>query len=349
MDDIIQQDIQNILHRVDASGFSGKTVLITGASGLIGSYFLSLLAEATTQGNRPSQIFAVSKTGNFPKGIEFKRAKFKILQGDLTNRSFCASLPTSDIVIHAAGYGQPDKFLVNPLNTIELNTTVTSSLVHKVNMHGKFLFFSSSEVYSGLETPPFSEHQVGTTNTNHPRSSYIEGKRCGEAIVNAARQSLNLDGNSIRLALAYGPGTKDYDSRALNSFIDQALTLGKIRLQDSGNAWRTYCYISDAIEMSIQVLFNGDMGVYNVGGESRTTILDLAKLIAQITKTKVVEPEAEGEPDYSAPSDVWMDIERIKSLSRKHNFISLKDGLERTIAWRQNFSQSNPNISKQSP
>lgn len=337
MTDVIRRDIQDILEKVDTSGFSGKSILLTGASGLLGSYFLTILEEAGLQGHRASEIYAVTKTGNFPSGINPEITKFRTIQGDLSSREFCAALPTADIVIHAAGYGQPGKFLVNPLTTIELNTSVTSSLVRKVNKLGKFLNFSSSEVYSGLDSPPFFENQIGTTNTNHPRSSYIEGKRCGEAIVNAARQSLNLDANSIRLALAYGPGTKDNDSRALNSFIDQALNNSAIKLQDPGGAWRTYCYVSDAIEMSMHILFKGNMGVYNVGGESRTTILELAKLIADITNSRLVEPESNGESDHSAPDDVWMDIERVKTLSDKSNFVRLRDGLERTIAWRKNM------------
>jgi len=339
MNNIIRKDVQDILEKVDPSGFSGKSILLTGASGLLGSYFLAILEEAGLQGHKAAEIFAVTKTGNFPAGITSETTKFKTIQGDLSSREFCLALPTADIVIHAAGYGQPGKFLANPLITIELNTSVTSSLVHKVNNSGKFLNFSSSEVYSGLDTPPFFENQIGTTNTNHLRSSYIEGKRCGEAIVNAARQSLNLDANSIRLALAYGPGTKDNDARALNSFIDQALDNREINLQDSGGAWRTYCYVSDALEMSLQILFKGDMGVYNVGGESRTTILELAKLIAEITSSRVVVPDTNGESDFSAPDDVWINIDRAKTLSNKSDFVSLRGGLERTIAWREKIKK----------
>ena len=340
MVDVIRRDIQDIVQKVDVSGFSEKSILITGASGLLGSYFLTILEEAGLKGHKAAEVYAVTKTGSFPSGINSEITNFKAIQGDLSSREFCASLPNVDIVIHAAGYGQPGKFLVNPLTTIELNTSVTSSLIHKVNSFGKFLNFISSEVYSGLGSPPFSENQIGTTNTNHPRSSYIEGKRCGEAIVSAARQSLSLDANSIRLALAYGPGTKDNDARALNSFIDQALNNREIKLQDSGGAWRTYCYVSDAIEMSLQILFKGDMDIYNVGGESRTTILELAKLIAAITNSRVVVPDTNGESDLSAPDDVWMDIERVKALSNKSDFVNLRDGLKRTIAWRKGVREN---------
>ena len=341
MTDIIREDIQNILRKVDTSSLSGQTILLTGASGIIGSYFLALFNEVSINGGGPSRVFAVTKSGNFPSQLDTGKVTIETLKGDLGSASFCDSLPSADIVIHAAGYGQPGKFLADPLLTIELNTSVTSSLVRKVKENGRFLFFSSSEVYSGLSSPPFSEWQIGTTNTNHPRASYIEGKRCGEAIVNSARENLGLNAASIRLALAYGPGTKNHDSRALNSFIDQAINLGEIRLQDSGSAWRTYCYISDAIEMSTQILFRGDKDIYNVGGLSRTSILDLAQLIADLTGAKLITPKQVGVPESGAPDDVWMNIELVRTLAAKNDFVSLDDGLKKTIDWRKNIISNN--------
>jgi len=341
MTDIIREDIQNILRKVDISGISGQTVLLTGASGIIGTYFLALFNEASINGEGPSRIFAVTKSGSFPSQLEAGKVTIETIKGDLGSRSFCESLPSANIVIHAAGYGQPGKFLADPLLTIELNTAVTSSLVRKVKKNGRFLFFSSSEVYSGLSKPPFSEVQIGTTNTNHPRASYIEGKRCGEAIVNSARENFGLNASSIRLALAYGPGTKNNDARALNSFIDQAINLGEIRLQDSGSAWRTYCYISDAIEMSTQILLRGEEDIYNVGGLSRTSILDLAQLIADFSGAKLLTPRQVHVPESGAPDDVWMNIERARALADKNDFVSLSDGLKRTIAWRKESISNN--------
>jgi nucleoside-diphosphate-sugar epimerase len=341
MTDIIREDIQNILRKVDISGTFGQTVLLTGASGIIGTYFLALFNEASMNGEGPSRIFAVTKSGSFPSQLEAGKVMIETIKGDLGNRGFCESLPSANIVIHAAGYGQPGKFLADPLLTIELNTAVTSSLVRKVKKNGRFLFFSSSEVYSGISKPPFSEVQIGTTNTNHPRASYIEGKRCGEAIVNSARESSGLNASSIRLALAYGPGTKKNDARALNSFIDQAINLGEIRLQDSGSAWRTYCYISDAIEMSAQILLRGEEDIYNVGGLSRTSILDLAQLIADFSGAKLLTPRQVDVPESGAPDDVWMNIERARALAGKNDFVSLNDGLKKTIAWRKESTSNN--------
>ena len=112
----------------------------------------------------------------------------EIIEGDLVENFSRLSSEKFDVVIHSAGYGQPDKFMANPMLTLSLNTLVTEQLLRLVNQNGKFLFVSSSEIYSGLSNPPFKESQSGTTNTNHPRAPYIEAKRTGEAMVAVARK-----------------------------------------------------------------------------------------------------------------------------------------------------------------
>jgi len=136
--------------------------------------------------------------------------------------------------------------------TLKLNTETTFYLFDKLKKNGKFLFLSTSEVYSGLANPPHKESEIGTTNTTHPRSCYIEAKRCGEAICNAHREK-GVQSKSARLSLAYGPGTKPNDLRVINSFIQKALQ-GKRELLDQGEAKRTYCYKSDKTEIMETVL-----------------------------------------------------------------------------------------------
>ena len=166
----------------------------------------------------------------------------------------------------------------NQVKTLKINTIGTFNLLEKLLPEGKFMFISSSEVYSGLSTPPHRENEIGTTNTTHPRSCYIEAKRCGEAICNAYR-AMGIQAKSARLSLAYGPGTRPNDMRVINSFIQKALIQGYINLMDQGLAFRTYCYISDAMEIMWNILVKGKEPVYNVGGFSKVTIAELAKLI----------------------------------------------------------------------
>ncbi len=329
---VITEDISHIARCTDLNFLNGKSVLVTGASGLMGSYFAQVLMHLGSIGKGPSKLFLTSRTGKF----QFNPGNLaEIIEGNLADRDLLDKVPDADVVIHAAGYGQPDKFLENEFLTLELNTTVTLNLINKVNQGGKFLFLSTSEVYSGLEVPPFLETQIGTSNTDHQRAPYIEAKRTGEAITHVAYKQGNIDAKSVRLSLAYGPGTKNDDSRVMNSFIRQALLKQSIEMFDLGQSMRTYCYLNDAIEMCFVALGKGKESIYNVGGISRIRIRDLAKLICDLTGSELISPLSDSHGLKGAPSDVWLDIHKITDLNKKRNFIEIEEGVKRTINWQK--------------
>jgi len=330
---VVYEDILQIVRNTNVNFLSGKTVLITGASGLMGSYFAQVFMHLGLTGNGPEKLFLTSKSGKF----QFDTGNFtEIIEGNLANGGLLSGLPNVDIIIHAAGYGQPGKFLENEFLTLELNTTVTLSLINKVKQGGKFLFLSSSEVYSGLGEPPFSETQIGTTNTDHQRSAYIEAKRTGEAITHVAYKRGKIGAKSVRLSLAYGPGTKIDDSRVLNSFIRQAILNKRIEMIDTGQSMRTYCYLTDAIEMCLEALGKGNDPIYNVGGVSRIRIRELARLICESTDSELVSPPNDNHALTGAPNDVWLNISKITDLNNKKNFVAIQEGVKRTINWQKN-------------
>jgi nucleoside-diphosphate-sugar epimerase len=259
-------------------------------------------------------------------------------KGNLSRVDFLSSLPAADVIIHAATYGQPGKFADFPDETLKLNTLSTFYLLDKLRPGNKFLFLSSSEVYDGLNDVPFNEEQIGTTNTTHPRACYIEGKRCGEAICNAYR-SKGIDAKAVRLSHAYGPGTREDDRRAMNSFIRMALREGKITLLDAGLARRSYCYISDAGAMLWRILLEGREVIYNVGGNYRTTIAEMAKKIGSILDVDVVMPENEMGSMPGAPSEVRVSIERFEKEFGKLEPTGPDTGLRRTVEWHQAISE----------
>jgi nucleoside-diphosphate-sugar epimerase len=327
--DVLLEDGEIVRSRVDLSALDGTEVLLTGASGLIGSHLLRVLS--TGGGPLPRRVIAVSRSGVLPSGA-VAGSNVDLVKGDLTDLAFLSALPEVDVTIHGAGYGQPGRFLQDPLATLALNTTATIELIRKTRVGGRFLFMSTSEVYSGLEKEEYREGDIGTTNTDHPRSGYIEAKRAGEAATVAARSMRGLDAASVRIALAYGPGVKTGDVRVLNEFIARGLADGVIRLRDPGDAMRTYCYVADAVEMILQVLLSGTEPIYNVGGISRTSVAGLAQIIGRIIDVPVVVPEQDAGA-VGAPADVRLDLSRTLALTRKQEFVSLDEGLERTIKW----------------
>jgi nucleoside-diphosphate-sugar epimerase len=331
MNKVIFNDAARICKNVDLTPLKNKTVLITGASGMIGTY---LLATLTQMGEhcQPRIVYAHHQSPLSAHTEEIvARGGFTTVQGDLSK--YDSTIPRADIIIHAAGYGQPARFTGNPLETIGINTLAVMRLLERLNGGGRFLYSSSSEVYSGLKKLSASETDIGLTTPQHPRAAYIEGKRCGEAIVNA----YNIAGSharSARISLAYGPGTRVDDTRALNQFIQRALTTGKIELMDAGTTVRTYCYITDVVTQLWNVLLHGTQPVYNVGGNSGTTIAKLAKMIGEITGAEVIIPDKEHH-DFGAPKRVKMDLRRYQNEFGKSQYIGMRDGLDSIIQWQR--------------
>ncbi len=330
---IILKDAQAICRRVDLRGLAGRTILITGASGLVGTHLLACLAHLRENGSA-CQVHAQVLSEPPPHTIEIaKRGGFNLLRANIGQYAECAALPDADVIVHSAGYAQPSLFMANPAATIQLNTTATSILLQKLRPGGSFLFVSSSEVYSGLKQPLLNEADIGTTTPLHPRASYIEGKRCGEALCNAYRSKGAL-ATSARLGFAYGPGTRKHDQRALNTFIEKALCQRRIVLLDAGKALRSCCYVADAVELLWQILLHGRQPVYNVGGHDIATIAELAQLVGRMTGAEVIVPAAATEI-AGAPDDIRLDLSRVEAEFHKREFTSLEDGVRATIDWQR--------------
>ena len=276
-------------------------IIITGAYGLVGRNFIKAIPAEWK--------ITTIKFNEIPKNLE-----------------------PADYIVHGAGYGQPQMFMKDEISTIKINTDFTTELFKYLKPDGKFLFISTSEVYSGAPSP-YKETDIGTTTPIHPRACYIEGKRCGEAICMAFRRK-GFDVKIARLSLAYGEGTKSDDTRVLNQFIKQALTKGKIELLDMGEAKRTYCYIGDVVKILWAILLEGKESVYNVGGISKTTVADLARKIGEITGAEVVFPNIKGGLT-GAPEDVELDMSKVMNEFSFKGFVSLDAGLKLTIKWQK--------------
>jgi len=328
--DIIFEDAQRVLFGCPGLNFfKGKAVLVTGASGLIGTHILAVLATLNLIGFK---IRVIGRCHSLPAIHTAEIARLggmTLVTGDDGNH-----WAEMDVIIHAAGYAQPAVFTANPVATLRLNTALTLELLDGLKPGGKFLFTSSSEVYSGLDEQTVDEQRIGTTTPSHHRACYIEGKRCGEAIVNAYR-SAGVDAKSVRLGLTYGPGTRKHDQRAMSTFIEQALTTREIKLKYTGLETRTFCYVSDVVETMFQVLLRGQHSVYNVGGGTKTCMSSIAREIARITNVPCDVPLINEE--ITGAQAVEMDTSRIKKEFGKTAFIGLEEGLKRTVEWQRGF------------
>ncbi|MFZ4776054.1 MAG: NAD-dependent epimerase/dehydratase family protein [Terrimicrobiaceae bacterium] len=331
-DSFFAPDASTALEGVCGELFSGSRILITGATGAVGIHAIAALRQLASDGIE-FDVYATFQSevgGRIAELLDHSR--FHVIRGDLTNSAFRSTLPETDFIFHSAGYAQPGRFLENPGKTIRLNTEATLDLLDHMPSTGRMLFVSSSEVYAGLTTDtPHRENLIGTSGPDHPRACYIEGKRCGEAGCFAAHAN-GLKAISARLSLAYGPGARPRDRRALYSFIENAITDQSITLIDRGEALRSYCYSADAVRMMFRILLEGKQAVYNVGGNSTLSILDVAEKIGRVLNVPVHVPE-DARPLIGAPTHVTLDMSRYQNEFGPLHYIDFDAGLRRTIDW----------------
>ncbi len=332
---LLEADGDRAISTISASSLAGRRVLITGASGLIGTGIVSALRSLRIAGID----LHVTAHGFSAPPLHFlhwqNEGHLSLLQSNLADPEAWCALPEADIIIHAAGYGQPGKFMAAPLNALMLNTGTTAALLKKITPGGSFLFFSSTEVYQGLNRPLLTESDIGTTTPDHPRSSYIEGKRCGEAFCHAARSG-GIHAAAVRLAHTYGPGTRPQDRRVINMFIEKAITEGVINMQDEGLAVRTWGYLTDVVETCLNILIRGKEPVYNIGGRSKLTIRELAEQIGKFCGVEVILPPASNSV-AGAPQHVEVDLTRAETEFGKTSYVSLEEGLRRTIEFQRHL------------
>lgn len=328
---IIYKDAKHIADVCDLEELTGKQILITGASGLFGVYMLYTLKEMIMRGSGPAQVHAVIHR-DLPLALQEMETDscISFIRGDLADIDFCRSLPYADYVIHASGYGQPGKFLEEPVSAIRQNTIATYILMDKLMPSGKFLYISSGAVYAENPKEEYFEEDISYAGLEHPRICYIEGKRCGEAICELYRRQ-GTDVKIVRPSFTYGPGVRADDVRVIYEFIRKALS-GKVQMRDQGKAVHVYEYISDAVEEMWNVLLHGKQSIYNIAGHSQISIYELADKIAEQLDAEVVVPVT----DDTVPGAIMkqrVNSSRVEMEFGKQKFVSMEDGLRATVDW----------------
>lgn len=345
MNNIIERDCRDILARVSFKNLKGKKILITGANGFLGQYVAAALSYANRKLGLRCSIHTV--------GLRAPRAVLaSILRTDkkTTYSRVDLSKPFKlggyDFIFHSAGYGQPSKFVSDPISTVAINIDASRRLVD-LSPGATFVFFSSSEIYGDIpkDKLPVREDFNGNFPMHRPRSVYGESKRLGEALCAYYDRIGSVRARIVRISAVYGPGLDATDTRVMSDFIRKALTDKKITLLDAGGSVRTYGYIADVVAMILFAGLHGKEMVYNVGGTDSVSILDLAKKIGRYCGVTVAAPAAPSKLAHIGqdPAVVKLDLRKIKKEMKKFKATPFPEGLEREIEWhRQLRNDGNP-------
>jgi len=349
--DIINNDCEILFSKIDSTKLKNKTVLITGANGLIGSF----MADYCNYLNNKHDFNITLYLTSFSEPNKLERIKHLINLPNIHYFSWDAStkidvslLPSDlEYVFFCSGYGQPSKFTKDNIKTSFINTVGVNSILEyltTLKLKSNFLFLSTSEIYGEPDANniPTKETYNGNYSISNNRASYIVSKRLGEVICNDYSNILNV--KIARVGLVYGPGTLLNDQRVMQDFIFKAKKDNKIKLLDSGNALRNYLYITDGAEVLFNILLNidSDDTTFNVGGDSEpVTIYELANKIASIMKCEVIKNNSDDNDMFkNSPKNVYLSMEKYKNKFNNYgnSIVKLDIGLLNVIKW-YNFLQ----------
>lgn len=308
-------------------------ILVTGATGLIGSCIIDVLLAANSMYNADYKIYALGRDRN--KIVSrFGNKVVPIVQ------NIVDKLPINveyDYIIHAASNADPRTYAIQPVETVLTNVIGNNNIFEYCRYHKKtrVILTSSFEVYGKIENHDiYKEEDCGILDFQILRNGYPESKRCAEILLHSYVEEYNIDAVIARLSSIYGPTMQVNDSKAHAQFIRNALHGDNIVLKSKGLPRRTYCYVTDAASAILYVLFNGKTGeVYNIANEkSIASIAEVAQTIAGIVGTSVVfdfpdEIESKG---FSKPQNCILDNSKLRKLGWHAEYI-LENGIRETI------------------
>ena len=331
MDGIIKQGIEEIKREFDTEVAEGKNILVTGGAGFLGSWICDVLVESKAN---------VICLDNFSSGLKenishlLGRKNFKFVQHDITQPIFFNE--EIDIVMHLASRASPFEFEKYPIQILKANTLGIWVALGIAKKHeAEFLYTSTSEIYGDAKEIPTTEEYRGNVNPIGPRSCYDEAKRCGESYVIAYRMQHGLDTRIARIFNTYGPRMRAEGiyGRVVPRFVEQALSNKSITVFGDGTQTRSFCYVTDQVEGLLKLAFSerAEGEVVNIGSDREITILELAKLIKELTKSSSeieFHPLPKDDPMRRKP-----DISKAKKLLGWKPKVELEEGLRMMIEW----------------
>lgn len=315
------------------------TILITGASGMIGTVIIDVLMYLNLYKKYNVKILALSR--NKKRMIE----RFADYEGD-SHLVFYQSdvgieipeLPSVDYIIHAASNTHPKLYAQDPVGSITTNILGIYHLLEfaKNKPVKKFLCVSSVEVYGKalVADDIFDESYCGYIDCNSLRAGYPESKRLSESLCQAYKEQYGIDFVTCRLSRVYGPTMRMDDSKAMSQFIINAVQKKDIVLKSEGNQRYSYIHVIDCVSAICYLLLKGISGnTYNVAAdEIPESLKNIARFLAEEVGVDVVFdiPDSIEKKGYSSADIAVLSTEKIKKLGWNNKY-NIYAGLRATL------------------
>lgn len=340
MNRIIKEDIEKIIENNEMEKLKNKTILVTGATGMIGSYFINTFILLNGKYNMNINVIALVRNKSKFKDYILNNQNITIIESDVTEKINIDG--KIDYIIHAASPASPKIMKDKPFETNAANTVGTYNTL-KLAIEKKslgFLFISSREIYGqpvkGVDI--FYENgSLGDIDHLLPRNGYAEGKKAAENMCASAKEEYGLNTKIARLAHTYGPGMSIYDGRVQAEFLKNVIFNENIIMRSEGNSVRTYTYIADAVDALFKILLSSKEMVYNISSEEdKITIKELAYLLSDLSKNSsevIIEIDDENKKGNSPFTLGILSSEKIRKELNWKPFYDVEEGFKRTIEY----------------
>lgn len=316
---------------------SGCNILVTGATGLIGSCLVDVLMARE---KRDYDVFASGR--NKERAFELfsdylNDDHFHFIQHDVTKPLLGDT--RYDIIIHAASNASPNFFSKNPVEVMKANFDGVAHLLDYGRDHNlrRMLYISSGEVYGQSDGSVFDETYSGYVDILSPRSCYPSAKRATETLCMSYAEEYGIDVVIARPAHTYGPKFTEKDNRVYAQFISNVLHGEDIVMKSTGEQMRSWCYVVDCASALLHILLKGEnMNAYNIAdNSSNVTIRELAEMIASIGKKNVVidVPTDAERKAFNPVKQSLFSTERLESLGWNVSGTMLEK-MQSTIEWQ---------------
>lgn len=325
---VFQEDMASVLDDpiVPWDELRGRTVFVTGATGLIGCTLTSALLQYNRKRGGNIQVIALVRDRKraeekFADWLASDGEGLVFLEGSLEDGP-AVSGPV-DYIVHCACPTDSAYFLEHPaetIGTICAGTKYVLELAREKTVRG-IVFLSSLEVYGEIRTRrKLSETDLGYIDIYSPRSSYPEGKRLAENLCCAYAREYGVPVTTVRLTQTFGPGVDRSDSHVFAYMARCALAGENIRLDTDGSKENMYLYTMDAVSAILLLLVRGERGAaYNAANEETyCSIREMAELVAKTLGRGTVEVEINvGQSNvekYRPNGYCRLDVSRLRAL-----------------------------------
>lgn len=333
----ITKDIEEIVSdpSIPWEKLTDGIVVVTGASGLLGSLLLKTLVAIKRKWNLNLTIVGISRD---PKKAESKlRDLFGYVQF-VTLPDFLEN-GRADYIIHTGSPTSSAFFVSNPVEVInaiyeDLNSLLSFCRKKRVKA---FVQLSTMEIYGDTAEGPVNESGQGKLDPFSVRSSYSEAKRVAETLCKAYAEEYQIPCQVIRLTQCFGAGVDiEKDQRVFADFLHKALQRKPIVLYTKGETCRSYIYTADAIRAIFVIMLKGKHSeAYNVANPaSYCSIAEMAGLVANLFGTTVeIRLDSELSRKFNPTQKINLDISKLEKL-----------GWAPQISLRESFSRMARNV-----